>query len=288
MQAFSQPRISPWVLRLIIANAVVLLLLETVFTSDGLLSLLAFDTRAALHRPWTFVTYMFVHGDLIHLAVNSLGLWVFGTPVEQRLGSRRFLLFYFYCGIGAAVFSLLLTALTPIAPFVGASGAVLGLVVAFAMSWPDTELIVFPIPVPIRARTLAIGLVAFNAVMALPLFRGGSNIAYEAHLGGALFGYLFFRLQACASAAPAAPVRRSVEHVVPVPPRSSEPERIERVATERHASPQRRRRAEPTDAMAVEIDRVLDKISATGLESLTPAERRFLDDVAQKKRQELN
>jgi hypothetical protein len=73
-----------------------------------------------------------------------------------------------------------------------------------------------------------------------------------------------------------------------VPPRSSEPERIERVATERHASPQRRRRAEPTDAMAVEIDRVLDKISATGLESLTPAERRFLDDVAQKKRQELN
>jgi len=156
------------------------------------------------------------------------------------------------------------------------------------MSWPDTEMIVFPIPIPMRVRTLAIGLVAFNAVMALPLFRGGSNIAYEAHLGGALFGYLFFRLQSLASAAPAAPVRRSVEHVVPVPPRSIEPERIERVATERHAPPQRRRRAEPSDAVAVEIDRVLDKISASGLESLTPAERKFLDEVAQRKRQELN
>jgi membrane associated rhomboid family serine protease len=287
MQAFSQPRISPWVLRLIIANAVVLLLLETVFTSDRLLSLLAFDTRAALHRPWTFLTYMFVHGDLVHLAVNSLGLWVFGTPVEQRLGARRFLLFYFYCGIGAAVFALLVTALAPVAPFVGASGAVLGLVVAFAMSWPETEMIVFPIPVPIRARTLAIGLVAFNAVMALPLFRGGSNIAYEAHLGGALFGYLFFRLQAFAAAAPAAPIRRSVEHVVPVPPRSSEPER-ERTVAERPAPQRRRRATEPSDAVTVEIDRVLDKISATGIESLTPAERRFLDEVAQKKRQGLN
>ncbi|MFL5506990.1 MAG: rhomboid family intramembrane serine protease [Gemmatimonadales bacterium] len=287
MQAFSQPRISPWVLRLIIANAVVLLLRETVFTSDRLVSLLAFDTHTALRRPWSFVTYMFIHGDLLHLAVNSLGLWVFGTPVEHRLGANRFLFFYFYCGIGAAVFSLLLAGLTPIAPFVGASGAVLGLVVAFAMAWPDTEMILFPIPMPIKARTMAIGIVGFNALMALPLFRGGSNIAYEAHLGGALFGYLFFRLQSLASAAPA-PVRRSVERIVPVPPRASEPERSERVATERHAPPQRRRRNESTDAVTVEIDRVLDKISAEGLESLTPAERRFLDEVAQRKRQELN
>jgi len=287
MQAFSQPRISPWVLRLIIANAVVLLLRETVFTSDRLVSLLAFDTHTALRRPWSFVTYMFIHGDLLHLAVNSLGLWVFGVPVEHRLGGNRFLFFYFYCGVGAAVFSLLLSGITPIAPFVGASGAVLGLVVAFAMHWPDTEMILFPIPVPIRARTMAIGIVGFNALMALPLFRGGSNIAYEAHLGGALFGYLFFRLQALAAAAPAPP-RRPLEHVLPMPPRLNEPERSERVATERQAPPQRRRRAESVDAVTVEIDRVLDKISAEGIDSLTVAERRFLDEVAERKRQELN
>ena len=73
-----------------------------------------------------------------------------------------------------------------------------------------------------------------------------------------------------------------------MPPRLSEPDRSERVATERQVPPQRRRRAESVDAVTVEIDRVLDKISAEGLDSLTAAERRFLDEVAERKRQELN
>jgi hypothetical protein len=218
--------------------------------------------------------------------VNSLGLWVLGGPVEQRMSSRRFLFFYLYCGVGAAVFSLLLTSLTAVHPFVGASGAVLGLAVAFAMFWPDTEMMLFPIPVPIKARTLAIGIVTFNAIMAIPVFRGGSTIAYEAHLGGALFGYLFFRLQSLTAVAPP-PSRRSVERVVPVPPRMMEAgERQERA--ERPAPQARRRRAEPADPDALEVDRVLDKISATGIQSLTPDERRVLDEASQRKRRELN
>jgi hypothetical protein len=76
---------------------------------------------------------------------------------------------------------------------VGASGAILGLAVALAILWPDAEMLVIPIPIPMKARTFAILLVAFNAIMALPFLRGNSSIAYEAHLGGALFGYLFFR-----------------------------------------------------------------------------------------------
>ncbi|HEX5633100.1 MAG TPA: rhomboid family intramembrane serine protease [Gemmatimonadales bacterium] len=287
MQAISQPRITPWVLRLIIANAVVLLLLETVFTSDRLLGFLAFDPSASLRRPWTFLTYMFVHGDLFHLAANSLGLWMLGSPVEHRLGSRRFLLFYLYCGIGAAVFSVLVAGLTPVNPFVGASGAVLGIVVAFAMLWPDAEMLLFPIPVPIKARTLAIGIVGLNALFALPLFRGGSMIAYEAHLGGALFGYLYFRLQALSAAAPVAPVRSTVHRVVPVPPRAPESEREQRQPSAVQPAT-RRRRNEGLDPVTSEIDRVLDKISAQGIESLTPAERRFLDEVSQRKRQEPN
>lgn len=285
MQAFSQPRVTPWVLRIIIANAVVLLLLETVFTAPAVVRFLAFDPAAALRHPWTFLTYMFVHGDLLHLAVNSLGLWVLGGPVEQRMGSRRFLFFYLYCGVGAAVFSLLLTSLTAVHPFVGASGAVLGLAVAFALFWPDTEMVLFPIPVPIRARTLAIGIVTFNAIMAIPVFRGGSTIAYEAHLGGAIFGYLFFRLQSLTAVAPP-PSRRQVERVVPVPPRMAQAERQERA--ERPVPQVRRRRAEPVDPDALEIDRVLDKISASGIDSLTPDERRFLDEAAERKRRELN
>jgi membrane associated rhomboid family serine protease len=285
MQAISHPRMTPWVTRLIIANAVVLLLLETVFTSEGAFRALAFDPANALSRPWTFVTYMFVHAGLLHLLANSLGLWMLGSAVEQRLGGEKFLLYYIYCGVGAAFFALLLSRFAPVAPFVGASGSVLGLAVALAILWPDAEMIVIPIPIPMKARTFAILLVGFNAIMALPFLRGGSNVAYEAHLGGALFGYLFFRLQSFGpeSSAP----RRQVQRPVMVQPGAAEAERPRRVpaAAATAAAPSRSGDADP---VAREMDRVLDKISAEGLASLTPDERRFLDDIAKQKRQQLH
>src|SRR5262245_10324746 len=128
-------RLTPWVGRLIIANAVVLLLLLTVFTSPTLQAALRFDPSEALHRPWTFLSYLFVHAGLLHLLGNMLMLFVFGAPVEHRLGGRAFILYYLYCGIGAAVLSLALSGIIESAavPVVGASGAVLGVGVAFAM-----------------------------------------------------------------------------------------------------------------------------------------------------------
>src|ERR671916_2651986 len=147
-------RFTPWVTRLIIANAVVLLLLRTIFTSPVLTESLAFSPAHALGRPWTFLTYMFVHAGLLHLLFNMLMLFVFGAPVEARMGSRAFILYYVYCGVGAAVFCLALSGFMSVGPFVGASGALLGVALAFAMFWPDAELIVFPFPMPIRARTL--------------------------------------------------------------------------------------------------------------------------------------
>lgn len=285
MQAISHPRMTPWVTRLIIANAVVLLLLETVFTSESAFRALAFDPASALSRPWTFVTYMFVHADLLHLLANSLGLWMLGSAVEQRLGGEKFLLYYLYCGVGAAFFALLLSKFTLVAPFVGASGSVLGLAVALAILWPDAEMIVIPIPVPMKARTFAILLVAFNAIMALPFLRGGSNIAYEAHLGGALFGYLFFRLQSFGPEGSAP--RRAVQRPVMVQPGAAEAERSRRVPAVASTASAPLRGGE-VDPVAREMDRVLDKISAEGLASLTPDERRFLDDIAKQKRQQLH
>lgn len=270
------PRLTPWVGRLIAANAVVLLLLETLFTSDALRAALAFDPGAVLSRPWAFLTYMFVHGGLLHLLFNSIGLFVFGGPVEQRLGSRNFLLFYFYCGIGAAIFCWLLSLAMPITPFVGASGAVLGLAVAFALFWPDAELIVFPIPVPIKARTLVIALVALDLFFALVSRQDG--IAHLAHVGGALAGFLYFRFQGFAPARVSQ--RRPPERLV----------RTARVPRE----PAARRRPSPApearksagqgsrDGASVEMDRLLDKISASGMASLTPTERKFLDEFARR------
>lgn len=277
MKSSPSYRITPWVGRLIVANAVVLLLLMTLFTSREIFQALQFSPRTAFTRPWTFVTYMFVHAGLLHLLANMLMLYVFGTAVESRMASRNFILYYLYCGVGAAVFSLLLGGIMPVGAFVGASGAVLGVAVAFAYFWPDAELIVFPIPVPIKARTLVLGLVALDVIGSRLWPNDG--IAHLAHVGGALFGFFFFKVQSFSRRSPAEPTR-TVERVVMVQSGSSEPERRTPV------TPMRPRRGVEADPVTAEVDRVLDKISQRGISSLTPAERKFLDEVARKKKQD--
>ena len=277
MKSSPSYRITPWVGRLIIANAVVLLLLMTLFTSREIFQALQFSPRTAFTRPWTFLTYMFVHAGLLHLLTNMLMLYVFGTAVESRMGSRHFILYYLYCGAGAAVFSLLLAGIMPVGAFVGASGAVLGVAVAFAYFWPDAELIVFPIPVPIKARTLVLGLVALD-VIASRLWPN-DGIAHLAHVGGALFGFFFFKVQSFSRLSPSEPAH-TVERVVMVQSGSSEPQQHTPV------TPMHPRRGVDSDPVTAEVDRVLDKISQRGIASLTPAERRFLDEVAKKKKQD--
>lgn len=274
------PRMTPWVGRLIVANAVIALLLATVLTSGRVVDALQFEPSffRAIGRPWTFVTYMFVHGGLLHLLGNMLGLYFFGTAVEEKLGSRSFLFYYFYCGIGAAIFALALSGIFPVDPFIGSSGAVLGLALAFAMFWPDAEILIFPFPIPIRARTLIIAIAGLSAFFGLIFMNSPTGkVAHFAHLGGMLAGYLFFRIQALSQRAPLPP-QRQVERVVMVQSPSRD--------TELHSSEQPRTSPRPAaDPVTVELDRVLDKINEKGIGSLTAEERRFLDEVAKKKQQ---
>ena len=195
------------------------------------------------------------------------------------MGSRAFITYYLYCGVGAAVFCWLLAFVHDVQPFIGASGAALGVSVAFARYWPDAPVFVFPLPVPIKARTLVIGLLALDVTFAWLL--PGDGIAHEAHIGGAIFGFLFFRLQSLSRAEPPEP--RRAERVV----------MVQKVAFEspdprRRPSPDPRARArkEP-DSSPADLDRVLDKISAELLSSLTASERRFLDEVSRRKKQSL-
>jgi membrane associated rhomboid family serine protease len=275
------PRLTPSVARLIAVTAIAQLLLETVFTSPEVRSVLAMNPASFAGRPWGALSYLFVHSSILHLATNMLGLYLFGTAVEARMGSRSFLFYYIYCGIGAAVFSLLLNFVLPQSPIIGASGAVLGVAVAFAMFWPDVEIMVFPIPVPIRARTLVIGLAVVDLVFARWVQDG---VAHEAHLGGMLAGWMFFRIQALSSRRPAPTPRQQPERVVMVQQtaatRDSDP----------HApAPSRPLSSRPgSDPVAAEVDRVLDKISANGIESLTQEERRFLDEVSKRKQRDIN
>jgi len=271
---------TPWTGRLIAANAVIALLLATVLTSDRIVEALQFNPsfQQAISRPWTFLTYMFVHGGLLHLLLNSLGLYFCGPPLEEKLGGKSFLFYYLYCGVGAAIFALALSGIFRVDPFIGSSGAVLGLLLAFALFWPDAEIMVFPIPIPIRAKTLVIAIAGVSAFLGL-LFRNSptGKLAHFAHLGGMLAGYIFFRIQALSQRAPLPP-QRQVERVVMV---QSPARDIEHQAAEQ---PRPSSRPAP-DPLNAELDRVLDKINEKGIGSLTAEERRFLDEVARKKQQ---
>lgn len=270
MHLFEAQRPTPWVWRLIAANAVVLLLLMTLF--PALTPALGFypSLGSAVSRPWTFLTYMFVHAGVLHLAFNMLMLYFLGRPVEQRMGGRGFILFYLACGLGGAVLSLGLSFLQP-HPVVGASGAILGVAVAFAMSWPDAELMVFPIPMPIRARTFVMVLVGID--LAFAVLAPGDGVAHLAHLGGAMVGYLYFRIQQLSTPVPA-PRPRQIQQ--PVMVQSGHHEAVR---------PPRRRERE-RDPVAAEVDRVLDKISAQGIGSLTAEERKFLADISKRKNEQ--
>lgn len=276
-------RLTPWVVRLLALNAVVLLLQETLLTSPAISEWLRFDPRHAFDRPWTFLTYMGLHGGLIHLLGNSIALFVFGPPVERRLGSSSFLLYYIYCGMGAAVLSLLLAAMLPIAPFIGASGAVLGVALAYARFFPDAEIVLFPIPVPIKAKWLVVlfaVLAVFGAAGA-----GSGGIAHVAHLGGLLFGWLFFVVQRMARGGdpPRLPPMRPQAVRVPAGHRDESSPRAERAREVVQTKPTPRT-PDPGELEAAEIDRVLDKISATGIASLTSEEKAFLDRVSQRRK----
>lgn len=262
--------LTPWVRGIIIANAVVFLLQKTVFTGPWFYEFFAFSPSQAGRHPWGFATYMFVHGGLLHLVFNMLMLFFFGPAVERRMGSNGFALYYFVCGLGGAIFSFAVSIITPVMPFVGASAAVFGVSLAFAVNWPNAEIYVFPLPFPVKAKWLVTFLAVVNLLAAVTSAQDG--VAHLAHLGGFLFGFLFLRAQAVAERGPR-PVRRR-----PDVARLPKKEERTRVAAGRGDE------ARPRDIQA-QVDRLLDKISESGIESLTPAERRLLDDMSRQLRE---
>ena len=265
---------TPWVTRLLALNGAIYVLLSTVFTAPRFLELLAFDPAAFGSKPWTVFTYMFAHQAFFPFALSSLALFLFGPMVERRMGHRRFIAYYAYCGIGAALLGLAIGTVYRLDPFVGASGAVLGVSLAYVLSWPNNP--VAGLPVPVAAKTVFLALVCFDIVLGMS---GTEGVAHLAHLGGALAGYFFFRLQALATDRPAArpvSIRRPV--VTPM--------RMQETPTERRpTAPAAVAEAidEPTEQS---VDRLLDKISQFGIDSLTSEERRVLSDAAERKRRE--
>ena len=200
---------------------------------------------------WQLVTYLFVHFGLWHLVLNMLMLWMFGSIIESRWGSKRFLFYYFFTGIGAGLCSIIF-AFNSGAPVVGASGAIFGLLVAYAMMFPESIILLFFI-FPMKMKYAAMVLAGINLLGALS--NPGGGIAYIAHLGGGLFGYLYLKnekIRLILSRYSLANIKDSLKR------KRAYKKQIE------------------TERIYEQIDRILDKISAQGMESLTKQEREIL------------
>src|SRR5690349_13386106 len=140
---------TPWVRNILFANIVMYLV---TMTYPEIRNNFAFYPPLALAEPWTFVTYMFLHAPgITHILFNMIGLYFFGSRVESRLGGVRFLGLYFVSGIAAAVASMVMS---PRAPIIGASGAVFGILLAYARYWPRDRILIWFVPMEARIAVL--------------------------------------------------------------------------------------------------------------------------------------
>ena len=241
---------TPWVKRIIIANVVMYFLQQT---SPAVTPLLEFVPALIIARPWTIVTYMFLHAGLAHILFNMLALFFFGPRTEDRLGSQRFITLYFIGGISGALFSFIFARHAAV---IGASGAIFGVMLAYAYFWPRDRILIWGI-IPVEARVLVI----ITTVLALYSGLGGSagGVADFAHLGGYAGAFLYLRWIETTQGARR--FRQAVQPKVPEKALSNwkrvDPKAVHEVNRD-------------------ELNRVLDKVSRSGLASLTPEEKRFL------------
>jgi membrane associated rhomboid family serine protease len=280
-----------WLLAL---NIGIYFLQLTLFGSDAVYSALALDPARFPAAWWTLVTYMFVHAWLAHLAFNMFTLWMFGPRLEQEWGTRSFVQFYIWCGIGGAIAHLVFARHSSV---IGASGAISGVLVAYALRWPDEEVYLFGV-IPMKSRWLVAALLGMNIIFALS---PSSRIDWTAHVGGMAFGWIFLKLYAVGG------INRVRGWVSAVPDESEDMPR----AVPRNRAPMRDRGGSVDEAVArsnamvlrqskpvqhvpkqetpkeyaARVNRVLDKISQQGIDSLTRDERRLLEEMSRKLRE---
>lgn len=249
---------TPWVQRLLLANVVVFLFSRGF---PALIQDLALIPAAIPFRPWTLVTYMFLHGGFMHILFNMLMLFFFGPRLEERLGSRTFIWFYLTCGVGGAVLSFA----TPFSMIVGASGAIFGVVVGFARYWPREEIYIWGV-LPVQARVLAIFMVVSSLWAGFAGTRDG--IAHFAHLGGLVAGWIYLRVWE----------RRRRRRVVN---RRARPRRVSVVADLEELERWRKiPRERLHEINREEVDKLLRKAQESGARALTTDERDFLDRMS--------
>lgn len=302
--------VTPWVKALLIANGIAFLI-TWIAGVERIFDLFAFSPERIWSRPWGMVTYMFVHAGVWHLLMNALFIFFFGPPLESRWGSGIFVSFYLICGLGGVLLSFAFSD----SSIVGASAACYGMMLGFAMIWPNTPVYVWGL-VPVKVKWLVTLLVAISLLSALGPY--GPGIAHLAHLGGAMAGFLMVKSGWLPRIAPREPVRSDWGPGAGVGRRTARDpggkrwwSRWRLEISRRRAARGRERGGRPrvvrdggagrprgagrggrvagrgARRQTAELDRVdavLDKISRQGIDSLTAEERDLLDRVSRRTR----
>jgi rhomboid family protein len=187
--------LTPAVKNILFANAIIFFIKFLNFNLYNYLTstfaLHAYDVIYRL-KVWQLVTYMFLHGDFWHIFFNMFVFWMFGVELEREWGSKQFLKYYFICGIGAGLVNILLTSKDPgYVGTVGASGAIYGIMVAYALYYPDRQVFIyFLIPVKVKYFVGFMALISFISTMNPQ----SDGIAHAAHLGGIVVGFVYLKL----------------------------------------------------------------------------------------------
>lgn len=236
----------------------------------GLSSVDAFRKSGAFRQPqiqflpWQFVTYMFLHSirNLLHLVFNMFMLWMFGRELESLWGEKAFLRFYLTCGVGAGIASYLATFGDPVIT-IGASGAIFGILVAYAVIFPErlitVFILIFPLP-PMKAKHVVMIFAGLELLFGVS--GAAPGIAHFAHLGGGLVGYIYLKMWRKRSFY-GGEYRESI--------------------LARFGEVLRRWSQKQDEGLDREVDKILAKISKTGVSSLTRREKSILDKKSKKK-----
>ncbi|MCB9357612.1 MAG: rhomboid family intramembrane serine protease [Calditrichaeota bacterium] len=234
----------------------------TVFAAQEILGLYGFFiTNFALipaeffsGKIWTLFTYMFLHGGFSHILFNMLALWMFGSMLERVWGAKEFLKYYLITGLGGGLCYALFN-MDSMVPTVGASGAIYGLLLAYAVLFPDNIIYIWFV-IPIKARYFAI---IFGVIEFLASFNPGSGVAHLAHLGGMVMGYVYLKWGRLRYSAPGQRMRewkRKLEESA----KEKEEQQIEEVRRE--------------------VDELLDKINNVGMDGLSKDEQQRLEKAS--------
>jgi membrane associated rhomboid family serine protease len=241
---------------------------------------------------WSLVTYMFAHKGILHLFVNMLMLWFFGPRLEHSWGAASFTRLYIWCGLGGLLAHALLGGEGVL---IGASAAIMGVMMAYAVSWPDEEIFLFGV-IPMKVKWMVALFVAVNLASGIASFGdSGGGVAYFAHLGGILFALIYIRtpsprgfdrIRNRVSLAPDdtdEPPRAVPRSITRNRERMSE---IDEIVARSNAVSSRRgqmvsqQKADSSHDSSETLDLILDKISERGLESLTEAELKVLEQAS--------